>query len=55
MIFAVKTEVLKKAFEDPETSRKLDKAVTFEEVAVILAEFCRRKGFRVKIIEVEQK
>ena len=27
MSFAVKTEVLKKAFEDPETSRKLDEAV----------------------------
>jgi len=45
--FLVRTEIMKKILSDPKWSKKLDKAKTVDDVAEIIADFCRAKGYKI--------
>ena len=47
-MFAIRYELLKKAIEDEETSKKLSKAESWLEVITILEEFAKKQGAKVK-------
>jgi len=54
-MFAVKTEVVKRLLSDAMWAEKLSRAKSVEEAAEIVAEFCRAKGYRVKVIGVKER
>ena len=47
-MFAIRFDLLKKAIEDEETSKKLKKADSWLDIITILEEFARKQGFKVK-------
>jgi short subunit dehydrogenase-like uncharacterized protein len=48
MTIALRAEVLKAAFEDPETRKKLEEpTLSWKDMQKIIAEFAKKKGFRV--------
>jgi hypothetical protein len=47
IMFAIKKEVLKAAFDDRETRIKLDLATDWQEVQKILKEFAEKHSFKV--------
>ena len=51
-MFGVRTEIMKEMFSNPKWSKRLDKAKTVDEIAEIIAEFCRSKGYKIVKINV---
>ena len=47
MRMAIRANILKTAIEDDETRRKLNLALTWDECTTILAEFTKKRGFKV--------
>ena len=54
-MFGVRTEIMKEMFSNPKWSKKLDKAKTVDDVAEIIAEFCRSKGYKIIKINLSSK
>jgi len=51
-MFGVRTEIMKEMFSNPKWSKKLDKAKTVDEIAEIIADFCRSKGYEIVKIKM---
>jgi len=51
-MFGVRTEIIREMFSNPKWSKRLDKAKTVDEIAEIVAEFCRSKGYKIVKINV---
>lgn len=51
-MFGVRTEIIREMFSNPKWSKRLDKAKTVDDVAEIVAEFCRSKGYKIVKINV---
>jgi hypothetical protein len=49
-MFAIRYELLKKAIEDKETSKRLEQAESWLEIQIILEEFAKKQGAKVKRI-----
>jgi hypothetical protein len=48
MTIAIRTEILKAAFEDPETKKKLlNPDISWNEMQKIIKEFAEKKGWKV--------
>jgi len=54
-MFAVKKSVVKELLADSEWRSKLDCAKTWREAGIVVAEFARSRGYRVKVVDgIEQ-
>jgi len=53
-MFGVPTEIIREMFSNPKWSKKLDKAKTVDEIAEIVAEFCRSKGYKIVKINLSR-
>ena len=51
-MFAVKTSVLRALLSDPKWNAKLNDAKTMCEVEMVLREFAREKGYKVKEVKI---
>jgi len=51
-VFAVKREILEEMLRDPEWSRRIEEAKSVAEIAEIVAEYCRKKGYRVRRVRL---
>lgn len=48
MTFGIRKDLLKAAYDDPETNKKLlDPNISLKEIQNILAEFAKKRGFKV--------
>ena len=52
-MFAVRRVILEELLADPEWSSKLENAKTGDEAIMVIKDFCKRKGYKVK--RVNQK
>jgi hypothetical protein len=50
-MFTVRRDVLEQLLKDPEWRRQWDEAKSLGEFERIVAEFCRSKGYEVKVLE----
>ena len=53
-MFGVRTEIMEEMFSNPKWSKRLDKAKTVDEIAEIVAEFCRSKGYKIVKINLSR-
>ena len=51
-VFAVKAELLRELLNDPRWCQKLENAETTREVEVVLVEFARERGLKVKEVSL---
>ena len=54
-VLAVNRRVLEALFSDPVWKRRFLDAYSSGDVARVLLEFCKAKGFRVMVVEEEKK
>ena len=53
-MFAVRTKVLKAALADDETRLKMNLALSWKEIEMILVEFAEKHGFKDAVLEATQ-
>lgn len=47
-MLAIRTSILKELFRDHKWAKLMEEAETWEEVAQVLDEFCKDRGYKVK-------